>query len=443
MAKTAIDTMPQKELVRAIGRWSLTALVVNFVIGGGIFGLPSAVAAAIGWASIPAVLLAGVAIAVITACFAEVASRFTESGGAYLYVREAFGRLLGIQVAWLIWLVRLTASAANANLFVTYLGEFWHQATQPVPRSLIITLLIGILAAVNYRGVRAGAQLSNVFTVAKLLPLGLVCIAGMLYLAFNHHETPMEVASHDTKSWAHAMVLLIFAYGGFEGALISMGEAKNPRRDTAFALFVALAICSLIYLVIQFVVVSVLPDPRHRELPLAEVARVVVGHVGAAIVSVGAMVSVYGFLSANILGAPRMTFALAQRGDFPSPFGAIHDRFRTPHVSILVFALLVWLLALFGSFAGNATLSAASRLAYYGLVCAALPLLRKKQSSMEGFRIPGGTVFAVVGVCLCLGLLTQVGFSNSAVLVVTMVAAFLNWVVARWKGAGSRADDSR
>jgi APA family basic amino acid/polyamine antiporter len=165
-------------LVRAIGRWSLVALVVNSVIGSGVFGLPSVVAGLLGRASMLAVVLAGVAIAIVIACFAEVASQFTATGGAYLYVRAAFGRLLGIQVGWLAWLVRMTACAANANLFVTYLGEFWRGALQPLPRLAILTLLIGILAAINYRGVRVGTHVSNFFTVAKLLPLGLVCMVG-------------------------------------------------------------------------------------------------------------------------------------------------------------------------------------------------------------------------------------------------------------------------
>src|SRR5580658_2446206 len=148
-------------LVRAIGRWSLAALIVNCIIGSGVFGLPSAIAALLGRASILAVLIAALAMGVIMACFAEVASRFTETGGPYLYAREAFGRFMGIQVAWLVWFVRLTACAANANLFVIYLGEFWPAATLPVNRFVILTLLVGILAAINLRGVHIGAHVST------------------------------------------------------------------------------------------------------------------------------------------------------------------------------------------------------------------------------------------------------------------------------------------
>ena len=201
---------PRHELVRAIGRWSLVALVGNSIIGSGVFGLPSVVAGLVGRASVLAVLLGGAAIAIIMACFAEVASQFSETGGPYLYVRAAFGRLLGIEVGWLAWLVRLTACAANANLFVIYLGEFWPGARQPLPRFLILTFLIAILGAINYRGVRVGTYVSNGFTVAKLVPLGLVCLVGVFYLITHGAVTATNVSS-DTNAWLHALVLLVLA----------------------------------------------------------------------------------------------------------------------------------------------------------------------------------------------------------------------------------------
>jgi amino acid transporter len=420
--------------VRAIGRGSLVALLVNSVIGSGIFGLPSVVAGLLGRSSLLAVVLAGAAIAVVMACFAEVASQFSDTGGAYLYVRAAFGRLLGIQVGWLAWLVRLTACAANANLFVIYLGEFWAGARQPLPRFLVITLLIGILAAINYRGIRVGTHVSNIFTVAKLLPLGFLCVAGAFYLLSHGTASGAEVPT-GSHAWLNALVLLVFAYGGFETALMPMGEAKDPRRDVAFGLFSSLGICTLVYLLIQWVVVGILPAPGHSDRPLADVARIVIGHGGAALVAIGALVSVYGYLSANILAIPRMTFALAERGDFPAIFAAVHSRFRTPYFSILSFAMLLWILALFGSFAGNVTLSAVARLSYYGLVCAALPVLRKKQPQAAAFRLPGGTIFAVAGTLLCFGLLVRTNLTNSLTLAATIGIAFVNWLLVRKRPA--------
>jgi len=418
-------------LVRAIGRWSMAALIVNCIIGSGVFGLPSVLASLLGRASILAVLVAAVAVGVIMACFAEVASRFAETGGPYLYAQQAFGRFMGIQVAWLVWFVRLTACAANANLFVTYLGEFWPGATQPAMQLAILTLLIGILAVINLRGVKAGARVSTSFTIAKLLSLGSVALMGALYLIANHRIIPHATVAPDGHQWARAIVLLVFAYGGFEAALISTGEAKDPRRDLPFALFAGLLTCAVIYSLIQWVVVGILPDPAHSERPLADVARIVMGSSGASLTALGALFSIYGYLSGNILATPRITFALAERGDFPSFFAALHRRFHTPYVSILIFALLVWLLALFGSFAGNATLSAGSRLFYYGAVCAALPVLRRKQAAPAVFHVRAGVAVSIVGVLICVGLLTQIEYSKSLILLAAVAVALLNWLAVR------------
>jgi amino acid transporter len=429
----------QSSLVRAIGRWSLAALVVNSVIGSGIFGLPSDVARLIGGASAWAVLLAGVAAGVIMACFAEVASQFTQAGGPYLYVRAAFGRLLGIEMGWMLWLVRLAAPAATANLFVIYCGEFWPQAKEPLPRFLILTFLYGLLTLINYRGVRGSTRVSNVFTVAKLVPLFLVVIAGAFYLAAGHRASPTLPAAAGVSAWLRAGLLLVFAYGGFETALTPLGEAKNPQRDVAFALFMSLITCTVLYTAIQWVVIGILPDPAHSERPLADVVQLALGPGGAAFVSMGALVSVYGYLSANLLGVPRITLALAENGDFPSIFAAIHPRFRTPYVSILAFAVLSWLLALFGSFTWNATLSAVARLLYYGLVCAALPIFRRKQPGAAMFRLPAGTFFAVLGAGICMVLVAGVNLSGSLILLAIALVALVNWMLVREKRAGDPA----
>jgi basic amino acid/polyamine antiporter, APA family len=425
--------------VRAIGRWSLVGLVVNSIIGSGVFGLPSVLAGLLGAASPWAVLLAGAAVGIIIACFAEVASQFTQAGGPYLYARVAFGRMMGIQVGWMLWLAQLAAPAANANLFVIYLGEFWPQANQPLPRFLILTLLVGLLAFVNYRGVRAGAQVSNVFTVAKLVPIAIVIITGMFYLVRSHQKVPLLPSTGDAGAWLKALLLLVFAYGGFETALTPMAEAKDPRRDTVFALFLALIICTVLYTLTQWIVIGVLPDAAKSARPLADAARLILGSKGAALVAIGALVSCYGYLSAKVLAVPRVTFALAEAGDFPGWFAAIHPRFRTPYFSVLVFAFLIWLLALFGNFSWNLTLSAVARLFYYAVGCAALPVLRKKQPEVERFRLPGGTPFAVLGVVVCLVLITRVDLSGSIILVATIVVALINWFWVRNRPMSARA----
>jgi basic amino acid/polyamine antiporter, APA family len=418
------------ELVRAIGRWSMVALAVNSIVGSGVFGLPAPVAGFIGRASPLAVLLAGAGMGVIIACYGEVASQFTETGGTYLYLRHAFGRLAGLQVVWLMLLSRLTAVAAAVNLLVTYLAEFWPRTTQPVPRLAIITGFIGVLAAVNCRGVGAGTKMSNAAVVAKLGALGLVCAAGVLWLTFHPAAAAAPVTA-DADSWLKAMLLLLFAYGGYEAALNPMGEARDPRRDVAFALFTALLIVTVLYSVLQWVVVEVLADPAKSQRPLADAARVMLGEPGAALVAVGALISIYGYVSANMLTTPRGIFAPAQAGDLPALLGAVHPRWRTPYVAIAVFAVLLWAFAQFAGFSWNVTLSAVSRIVYYAGICAAVPMLRRKQPGAAAFRVPGGLTLPVLGIAICAVLLTRVDFGKSVILLATIAVALLNWALVR------------
>jgi amino acid transporter len=427
------------ELVRALGRWSLAALAVNSVIGSGVFGLPSTVAGYIGKGSVVAVLIAGAAMAIIMGCFAEVASQFSAAGGPYLYARTAFGRLMGILVGWTLYLAQTAAPAANANLFVVYLAEFWPGAKHPWPRFLILTVLVWLLALINARGTRQGAAVSNIFTIAKILPLLLVILAGAATTLF--HPMPWNgPQTFPAHAWMQAIFVLIFAYGGFESALAPTGEAKNPARDTAFALIVTGIFCTALYALVQWVVVGVLGPGAVSDRPLADVARITMGNRGAGLVAIGALVSVYGYLSAKLLGMPRVTFALAEAGDLPPIFASVSRRFHTPWFSILFFAAAVWGLALAGSFAWNVTLSVMARLFYYGVVCAAVIALRRKQGSQQPvtvsrFRLPFGTLWAVAGVLICLALTTQADLSKSLILGVTVAAALLNWLWARRSGA--------
>ena len=421
------------ELVRAIGRWSMVALAVNSIVGSGIFGLPSPVAGLVGKLSPLAVLLAAAGMGVIIACYGEVASQFTETGGTYLYLRHAFGRLAGLQVVWLMTLSRLTAVAAAVNLLVTYLAEFWPRATQPAPRLAVITGFIGVLAAVNCRGVGAGTHMSNAAVVGKLGALGLVCAAGIGWLTV-HPAVPAPLLTPSADSWLKAMLLLLFAYGGYEAALNPMGEARDPRRDVAFSLFAALLIVTVLYSVLQWVVVEVLADPAASQRPLADAARVMLGEPGAALISVGALISVYGYVSANMLTTPRGIFAPAQAGDLPALLGAVHPRWRTPYVAIVVFAVLLWAFSQYASFAWNVTLSAVSRIVYYAGICAAVPVLRRKQPGAAAFRVPGGLTLPVLGVGICVLLLTRADFGKSVILLATVGVALLNWALVRNRG---------
>ena len=401
--------------------------MINGVIGSGIFGLPSRIAALTGRQSPLVFLIAAAGIAVIAGCFAELASRFSESGGPYLYARAAFGRFAGIQTGWLNALSRVASTAANANLFTLYLAEFWPRAERHTV--VVTTILLLVFAVFNVRGVKTGARTNNFLTASKLLPLLLFVVLGLVFLStratpsFNAHE------SHETSAWLNGMLLAIVAYVGFEGALIPAGETKNPQRDAPIAILTALAICAPIYVFAQLVVVQTLPDPAHSQRPLLAAAHIFGGVSLAAVVGIGVLLSVIGFLAGSMIASPRILFALAEQQDFPRCFSTIHPRYRTPYISIIAFAAAVWILAMLGNFTWNARLTAVSRLVTYTLSCAALPVLRRKSSETAKFRLPGGDLLAFLGIAFCGLLITQIGKAEILILVPTLMLGSVNWLI--------------
>ncbi len=377
-------------------------------------------------------------MALVVASFAEVASRFARAGGAYLYARVAFGRFAGIEMAWLTYLVRLTAAATNANLFIIYLAEFWPRATGPVESRALLALVLLPLAAANYRGVRGGVSTSSVFAVAKLVPLVLFVVAGLFLMGTGGGmRASAPIPEADAGTWLEAILLLVFAYGGFEAALLPLGEAKDPRRDAPVALFAALGLCALLYTLVQVVVIAALADPAASPRPLAAAAQVFLGPLGAGLMAAGALVSVYGYLAAAMLNVPRLTYAMASEGDLPPKLGAVHPTFRTPHVSVLLFAAMVWTFAAAGDFLQNLTLSAVSRLLTYGAVSVALVVLRRKESEkVEGvepvwFRVPAGSAVAALGLAFSAVLALRMSQRELAVLSGTVLAGLLHWLWMR------------
>lgn len=409
--------------------------MINCIIGSGVFGLPSVIAGALGNASPFAWLFAAAATGLVMACFAEVASRFEQSGGVYLYTRTAFGRTFGIAIVWLGWLARLTATAANANLFVVYLGEFWPGAKSALPRLIVLTLLLGFLAAVNYVGVKKGATQSNLFTAAKLVTLVAFIAAGLFFVTLKHLPLVISLPSGPPKLWLHPVLLLIFAYGGYETALMVGGEAKDPRRDYPFALAISLIVCALIYTMTQWLISSLLPGALMTDRPMATAAQLMIGVWGARLVSLGVLLSCYGYLSANILGFPRILFAQAEQGDMPQWAAAVHHKFRTPHIAIVIFAICLWLFALMGSFQWNVAISAMARLIYYASVCAALPVLRRKKNVPQAqFRLPMGNVFALLAVAVSLLLFPKLDSRGLLVMGILAVCIIANSIWAARQG---------
>jgi basic amino acid/polyamine antiporter, APA family len=422
----------QARLTRALGRWDVTALVVNTVIGAGIFGLPMLVTGQLGALGPLGYVAATAGISVIVLCFAEVSAQFRSAGGPYLYAREAFGSFVGLQVGWITWLMRVSAAGATANLFVTYLAAVWSPARSPDVRWALITALFALLAFINIRGVRGGAAASNLFVAAKLVPLLAFIGIGLFFVRIKIWSSWSSVHH---GSWLQAILLLMFAYGGFDNAMFPASEMTNARRDAPFALLAGMGMVTVVYLLIQIVFQGTVAAGTVTDRPLATAARQFLGAPGGWLLAFGAMLSIWGWFAATMLGTPRLTFALGECGDFPKFFSAVHPRFRTPYVSILFYAGLGWALAVSGNFEWNVGLSVVARLLSYGVTCGALMVFRRRDPDAQVFRAPAGYLIPALGIGFCVVLLTQMNRSDFVILAVTILLATVTWLWSRRRAA--------
>ncbi|HVF47435.1 MAG TPA: amino acid permease, partial [Pyrinomonadaceae bacterium] len=289
--------MKDEKLIRGVGKWDFTAIVINGIIGAGIFGLPGKVYAQIGAYSLIAFALCAVIVALIVFCYAEVASRFSASGGSYLYAREAFGPAVGFEVGWLFWIVRVATFAANCNLLVTYLGFFIAGANEGWMRIAFVSLVLLIITVVNLVGIRESAMMTNVFAIGKLLPLLVFAVVGMFFI--NGANFTFEVVP-GYSAFSTAVLLLIYAFVGFEVSVAVAGETKDPEKTMPFGLIAGIVIVTLLYIVIQIVSIGTLPGLATSERPIADAAVSFLGPLGAAFISIGVIVSIFGNLNTGV-----------------------------------------------------------------------------------------------------------------------------------------------
>lgn len=420
---SALSKTSTEGLVRGIRKWDLLAVAINAIIGAGIFGLPSKVYALIGSYSLIAFIVCALVVMLIILCFAEVGSRFDETGGPYLYARKAFGPTVAFEVGWLIWLARLTAFAANCNLMVSYIAYFWPPASSTVPRALLITGVVIFLAALNVFGVRQAAIASNLFTVGKLIPMLIFIAVGLFFL--NPHSFALG-ARPSTGAFSQSVLLLVYAFSGFEMAAIPAGEIRDPQKHLPRALLLAIAVVACLYILIQVVCVGTLPELASSTKPLADAGQKFMGTAGAAIISAGAIISIAGNLNIVLLGGSRVPFAIAEQKQLPSFLANVHRRFFTPHVSILITAGVMLVLTLKSSFVAALTISAIARLVTYAVTCAALPVLRRQAGVPEPlFKVRGGPIIAITALILAAWLLANSTLREAVTALIAAAVGFL------------------
>lgn len=424
--------------IRAIGRVGFTALVVNCIIGSGIFGMPGEIYRKLGAAGPLAMVAGALAMAIFIACAAEVGSQFSEAGGPYLYTRRAFGPFAGLVVAWFLFLVGAGGIAAAANLFLTYLATFVPSLDREWTHTLALGVIIAVPMVINCRGVRGGSALSALLAFAKMAPLVLIAVLGIARLGGSAHTpTLADVAQPGWSAWGSVLLLVVAAFGGWEDTLAPAGEVRDPRRTVPFALGSGLLIATALYTALQVVVTAV--GGTATDHPVSDAAAVLLGPAGGTMVAVAAMLSTYGYLSADLVTAPRLLYSLAAQGDLPPVLAQLHPKYATPIYPIIGFCLAGYLLALSGTFLWAIALAAGGMTVIYAAICASLIRLRRLNPTADALRVPGGSALAVVGIVLAILLLAQLDAERFLLMLVTVALAGANWLWARRSTARSVA----
>jgi amino acid transporter len=430
-----VPSTAESGLVRAIGARQLTASIINVTIGAGIFVLPATAAAGLGPAAPIAYVVCALLMALIVCCFAAAGSRVSLTGGLYAYVEVAFGTFVGFLAGVLYFLMATFAVASVASAFAGSVGAMWRPVSTPVGRGVLIAALFALLATVNVRGVRRGVGLVETVTIAKLVPLLVLIVGGIWFIDVDYLRWPQLPT---LSAVGRTAILLIFAFVGLEVALVPSGELRDPARTVPRALFSALAITTTLYLLIQTVAQGLLGPSlaTFAAAPLAEAAGRVLGRGGRLLVLAGATVSMFGYVSGDMLGSPRALFAFARDGLLPSALARVHSRFHTPYVAIMVYAALVATVAISSSFTQLAILANVTALTLYLMCVAASYELQRRDIRADGtpFAVPAGPAIPLLAATVIIWLLSNATAREFGVEALVLAVAAVFYFIRRTGG---------
>ena len=376
-------------------------------------------------------LAVGVVFLAVVLTFAELASYFRDSGGPVLYASYAFGPLAGFGTGWVLFLSRMTAFAANANVMAIYLGSLYPWFGEGVGRATVISVLTLGLTYANILGVKDGVRTMGFFTVLKVLPLILLVLLGLQHVTTG---TLIPSASAVIEDLGGTTLLLVYAYVGFETMAVTAGETTEPRRVLPRALIRTVIGTGLLYFLIVLVFISVIPEDTYADATLVDVGRVLAGPAGAIAITLAAVFSIGGNLAGTMIAAPRLIFSLAENRLLPAWFGNVHPRYATPDHSILVMGGLALAMALTGSFVELAVASSLSRMLSYIVCIASLPIIRNRADDTmkaRAYRIRGGYLLPLVGLAICLWLTTQATADNWRTVGMLLAIGFVLYAVER------------
>jgi amino acid transporter len=353
--------------LRHLGRGRLVAIGLNSVIGGGIFILPATVAALTGSASLFGYLAAACVVAGVGTALGVLAGGASSSGGPYLYTRRAFGPFAGFVVGWLFCLARLSAMANLMVGFAQYLGTLLPGADAPLPRAAFILLCAAGVVGTNIAGIRSTSGASSLLAIVKVAPLLLLGLAGLFFL----RPGAFAMQPPEPAAFLRTVLLLIYAFTGFEILTVPAEESLDPRRDMPRALYATIAIVSGLYLLVHAASIGLLPGLASEPAPLATAAGLLAGPAGRYGMTAVAAASMFGCTLVSLVGASRLLYAMARAGQIPAWLGALSPVTRAPATACLLTGAVASLLALTGTYATLAAFSAGARLLVYLACCLA------------------------------------------------------------------------
>ena len=404
---TGVALQGDAALLRAVGLLALTAAVINSIVGGGIFRMPSALAAQMG-AAAPLALVAGaLAIVPIALCFAAVGSRVQLTGGPYSYLTATFGPFSGFLGGALMWISNIASSAGVAAALSVQVANLVPAFAPALPRALLLTAVYGTLFALNAFGVKLGARAITTLAALKLTPLFALAVVGVFLVDWSQ----VSFTLGDVPSWGAlgaSMVLVMFAYSGMETPLVPSGEINDPARDVPRATMVAIVLVVLLYLALQIVGQGLLgPGLATSGVPVADTAAAV-WSPGRVLLLVTACISMTGFLMGNLFGTSRLVFALGRDHYLPRVFGTVSAGHRVPLWALAFHAGLAWMLAIAGTFDALALISGGAICLVYALVALAAWRAQSRNLRERGgpFVLPGGVLIPVIAVLAMIAILT-------------------------------------
>lgn len=385
-----------------LGFWSIVLLGINMIVGTGIFLLPSSVYQYVGTHSVFVVLITAFLTLCIALCFAEAAGIYHKNGGAYIYVKETMGEFPGFVVGFTSIAIGVVAWATIANAFITMLFNtlglkltlFWH--------NFWIVIFVIFLTIINLLGVKFTRKFGNIITVAKLIPLVVLIVVGLFFIKPTNFVDHIEI-----KNYNSAVLLLFYAFTGFESIAAASEDMENSKRNLSRALLVVILVVSSIYTLIIVTTIGILGDNLARSAsPIADAMRIVAGDYGFFFISIGALISMFGINLANSFLTPRGMSALAKDNLIPSCFGKYNEK-NVPVASIICVGVFTILVSISGSFEELVPVTVILRFVQYIPTCMAIIILRIKQPKLERhFKIPFGITLPVIGSAICIWLIT-------------------------------------